>query len=231
MTYNPWKAVEETEKAFCEYLGCKYAVLVDSMTNGLFLVLKAFNLRGHNVIFPLETYISPPMMALATNNIVKFKDYEWKGAYKIDIIGRSELHLYDSAKRLRKNAFIETTGYSDLKIYDKEQTFITIHSFHMKKHITSINGKGGLICTNSQWLYDLCLKMRWEGRNPYTNYKDEDQDIDVIGYNFNPTPEQAVFLYRQLQTCPDYMEDLDEPGGYPKLTNYTIFKHCEVIPS
>jgi len=32
-----------------------------------------------------------------------------------------------------------------------------------------------------------------------------------------------------LQKCPDYMPDLDEPGGYRNLDEFTVFKNCKRI--
>lgn len=210
---NPFYQVELFEKDLAKYCGSDYCVMIDSMTNGLFLVFKYFNFKNEKIVFPLKTYVSPPMMALTTDNIVLFKDYEWEGEYRIEILSRPDIKLYDSAKRLHRNDYIEDA--------------IMIKSFHMKKRITSVSGKGGAIMLNDKKMYDWLIRARWEGREPYTNYKES--DIEFPGFNFNPTPEMAVFLRRQLQNLPDDPPDLDEPGGYPILTNYTVFKHCEVI--
>ena len=104
-----------------------------------------------------------------------------------------------------------------------------IKSFHMKKHITSISGKGGAILVNDKKLYDWCIRARWEGRNPYSDYKNPNEDIEIIGYNFNPTCEQAIFLRRQLQTISNDENDLIEPGGYRNLDEFSVFKNCEII--
>jgi len=215
MVYNTFQAVEEFEKALAKYCGAKYCCLIDSCTNSLFLVLKYFNLENQEIIFPRKTYLSMPMMALATNNIVVFRDYKWSGIYQIDIPSRPDIILYDSAKRLTSNDYIPNS--------------IMLKSFHMKKHITSVSGKGGAILSDSEALDKWLHKARWEGREVYSDYKDPNQDIDIIGYNFNPTPEQAIFLHRQLQKCPDFMPDLEENGGYRNLDEFTVFKHCKII--
>lgn len=215
MSYNPFQAVEEFEKALAEYCVAPYCCLIDSCTNAFFLVLKYYEIKYKEIIFPRKTYLSMPMMALATDNIPVFRDYDWKGIYPIEIISRPDITIYDSAKRLYRGDFIK---YSTM-----------LKSFHMKKHITSVSGKGGAILTDNKELYDWCIKARWEGRVPYTDYKDPAQDITICGFNMNPTPEMAVFLHRQLQKCPDYMPDLDEPNGYRNLDEFTIFKNCRVI--
>lgn len=215
MSYNPFKAVEEFEKALAEYCGAPYCVAVDSCTNAFFLTLKFLDLKNKVMLFPRKTYLSMPMMALATDNKVVFKDYTWKGIYPIIVLSRPDLCLIDSAKRLRKNDYIPHSTM--------------FKSFHMKKHITSVSGKGGAILTDNKELYDWCVKARWEGRTPYTDYKDSEQDIEIIGYNMNMTPEEATFLHRQLQKCPDYMEDLNEPGGYRNLDEFTVFKNCDIL--
>lgn len=215
MSYNPFQAVEEFEKALAEYCGAPYCVAVDSCTNAFFLTLKYFELEDEDIIFPRKTYLSMPMMALATNNNVVFREHDWKGIYRINVLGRPDILMYDSAKRLCRNDFIP---YS-----------VMFKSFHMKKHITSVSGKGGAILTDNKRLYDWCVKARWEGRTPYTDYKDPAQDITIVGYNMNMTPEEATFLHRQLQKCPPDMPDLDEPGGYRNLDEFTVFKDCKVI--
>lgn len=213
--YNPFQAVEEFEKTLAEYCGAPYCCAVDSCTNAFFLTLKYYDVKNKDIVFPRKTYLSMPMMALATDNRPVFRDYEWKGVYPIEILKRPGIKLYDSAKRLTRNDFIE---YSTM-----------FKSFHMKKHITSVSGKGGAILTDNKALYDWCVKARWEGRTPYTDYKDPAQDITIVGYNMNLTPEESVFLHRQLQKCPDVMPDLEEPGGYRNLDEFTVFRDCEVI--
>lgn len=212
---NPFYQVELFEKEFAEYVGSKYFAAIDSATNALFLLIRYFNfVPGQKVLFPLKTYLSMPMQFLAQNHEVYFKDYEWSGKYPIEIYG-NDIAIYDSAKRLYKNCY--------------EKGSISIHSFHMKKHITSVSGKGGGIATDDEKLYNWLIRARWEGRNPYSNYKDSTEDISIIGFNMNPTPEECVFLRRQLQCLSDKNEDLGEPGGYRKLTDFTVFKDCKVI--
>lgn len=215
MSYNPFQAVEEFEKALAEYCGAPFACLIDSCTNSLFLVLKYFGLEKEEIVFPRKTYLSMPMMALATDNRPVFRDYEWSGIYRIYIPSRPDILLYDSAKRLTSKDYIPGS--------------IMLKSFHMKKHITSVSGKGGAVLSDCLDLDKWLHKARWEGRESYSDYKDPEQDIDIIGYNFNPTPEMAIFLHRQLQKCPDVMPDLEEPRGYRNLDEFTVFKDCEVI--
>jgi len=212
---NPFYQIELFEKEFAEYVGSKYFAAIDSATNALFLLIRYLNLiPGQKVLFPLKTYLSMPMQFLAQNHEVYFKDYEWSGKYPIEIYGNS-IVIYDSAKRLYKNCY--------------EKGSVSIHSFHMKKHITSVSGKGGGIATDDEELYNWLIRARWEGRNPYSNYKDSTEDISIIGFNMNPTPEECVFLRRQLQCLSDKNEDLGEPDGYRKLTDFTVFKDCKVI--
>jgi len=122
MSYNPFQAVEEFEKALAEYCGAPYCVAVDSCTNAFFLTLKFFQLENMDLVFPLKTYLSMPMMALATGNRVIFDDYAWKGIYPITVFKRIDLLLIDSAKRLSRNDYFPNS--------------VMFKSFHMKKHIT-----------------------------------------------------------------------------------------------
>ena len=213
--HNPFLEVEYFEKELAEYCGSKYAVAVDSCTSGLFLVFKFLNLKNEKIIFPRKTYLSMPMMALATSNKVILKDYKWEGLYQIKIVKQPNIVIYDSAKRLTRNDFIPDS--------------IMLKSFHMKKHITSLSGKGGAVLTDDIDLYNWLQKARWEGRNPYTDYKSLEQDIDIVGYNMNMTPEEAVFLRRQLSNVNDFQSDLLEPDGYRNLDEFSVFDSSMVI--
>ena len=231
---NPFKEVEYFENDLCKYTKAPYCVAVDSCTNALFLTLKYFNVKNKVTIFPRKTYLSMPMMALANDNTVYFREYEWRGYYQIEVPEMPNLIIYDSAKRLRYADFREMAVGARHDICDSEtcnnhKKMVVLKSFHMKKHITSISGKGGAILTNDEDFYNWALKARWEGREPYSDYKDKEQDISIIGYNMNMTPEEAVFLRRQLSTLSVYQKDLDEPDGYRNLDEFTIFKDCKVI--
>lgn len=212
---NPFREVEYFEKELALFCGSKYCCAVDSCTSGFFLILNYFKWKNKNIIFPRKTYLSMPMMALATGNKVIFQELEWSGLYPIKIENYPDILLFDSAKRLRKNDFIPGS--------------IMFKSFHMKKHITSISGKGGAILTDDKQIYDWCVKARWEGRNPYSDYKSQKEDIEIIGFNMNMTPEEAVFLRRQLQNHPENSNDLDEPNGYRNLDEFSIFSNCKII--
>jgi dTDP-4-amino-4,6-dideoxygalactose transaminase len=221
MKYNPWKEVEFLEQDLCEYTGAPYCAVVDSCTNAFFLTLQYYKIHNQKILFPRKTYLSMPMMALAQKNEVIFIDnYPWKGYYQIIIDGEDDIDIYDAAKILQKNEF---------NLESDSERKVMLKSFHMKKHITSCSGKGGAILTNDKGLYEWALRARWEGREPYSNYKDSDQDITILGFNMNMTPEEAVFIRRQLSTMEDRKEILIEKDGYRNLDEFTIFKNCRVF--
>lgn len=222
---NPWKEVEYFEKELAEFTGAPYCVAVDSCTNAFFLVLEYYKIKNQTIVFPRRTYLSMPMMALAKNNKVAFVDkYNWEsdGFYEIylsDERDKRNIYIYDSAKILYKNEF---------KNFNNFFANVSLKSFHMKKIITSLSGKGGAILTNDKNLYEWALKARWEGREPYSDYKDKEQDISIIGYNMNMTPEEALFLRRQLSCINNKSKILYEPEGYRNLDEFTVFKDCKV---
>lgn len=224
---NPFREVELFEHELAEYCGAPYCAAVDSCTNAFFLTMKYYGIKNMEVIFPRRTYLSMPMMALANdNNVIFLDDYEWKydGMYSIVIPKRKDLLFVDAAKILSKDEF----GQIDPYFEGEKRKTIYFKSFHMKKHITSISGKGGAILTDDPDLHEWIIRARWEGRNPYSDYKKQDEDITIVGYNMNMTPEEAVFLRRQLRNMNDRNDVLVEPGDYRNLDEFTVFKDCKV---
>lgn len=201
MNKNPFKAVKDFEEAIAEYAGSKYAVSVDSCTNAIFLSLLYCDVKDKIVTIPSRTYPSVACSIKHAGGIIKFKDYDWKGIYKLD-----PFPIIDGAKRFYKN------------MYEKN-TFHCI-SFHIKKHLPI--GRGGAILTDDLNAYNWFKKARFDGRDEKPLY--EQTNIDVLGWNFYMTPEQASRGLLLLSMTKDYNEDLLENPPYPDLSKMEIFK-------
>jgi dTDP-4-amino-4,6-dideoxygalactose transaminase len=195
---NPYNVVRMFEEEIARYTGSPYAVSVDSCTNATFLCCKYLNVK--EVIMPKRTYLSIPMSVIHAGGTVKFKDIEWSGIYSLD-----PYPIYDSAKRLTSNMYIEGS-YMCL-------------SFHIKKLLGI--GKGGMILTDNEDAVEWFKRARYEGRSEKF-YKND--DIDMLGWNMYMTPQQASHGLALLQNYPEHVKDMGEENGYRDLTEFSIFK-------
>ena len=198
MKNNPYNVVRMFEEEIARYTGSPYAVSVDSCTNATFLCCKYLNVK--EVIMPKRTYLSIPMSVIHAGGTVKFKDIEWSGIYSLD-----PYPIYDSAKRLTSNMYIEGS-YMCL-------------SFHIKKLLGI--GKGGMILTDNEDAVEWFKRARYEGRSEKF-YKND--DIDMLGWNMYMTPQQASHGLSLLQNYPEHVKDMGEENGYRDLTEFSVFK-------
>ena len=199
MKNNPYNIVRMFEEEIARYTGSPYAISVDSCTNATFLCCKYLNVK--EVIMPKRTYLSIPMSVIHAGGTVKFKDIEWSGIYRLD-----PYPIYDSAKRLTSNMYIEGS-YMCL-------------SFHIKKLLGI--GKGGMILTDNEDAVEWFKRARYEGRSEKF-YKND--DIDMLGWNMYMTPQQASHGLSLLQNYPEHVKDMGEENGYRDLTEFSVFKN------
>lgn len=213
MINNPYKIVRMFEEEIANYTGSPYAVSVDSCTNAIFLVLKYLkDVKGidtKKITIPSKTYLSVPHSIVHAGYDVVFDrrpdTNHWSGVYKLE-----PLDVYDAAKRLTSGMYIPGS-------------FMCL-SFHIKKLLPI--GKGGMILCDNDEAYEWFKKARYEGRSE-KYYKDD--DITFHGWNMYMTPQEASVGLALFQNYPKHQRDLDELNGYRDLTEFTVFKDCEVI--
>jgi len=207
MKFNPYLIVKNFEDEIAAFTGSKFAISVDSCTNAIFLISKY--LKVQEVIIPSKTYLSIPQSIIHAGGTVVFDKREetnkWKGLYQL-----KPYPIFDSAKRLRKNMYIEGS-YMSL-------------SFHIKKSLGI--SKGGMILTDDKLANEWFKKARYEGRSE-KNYKED--DIDFLGWNMYMTPQQAAHGLALLQNYDEQTLDQEEPNGYRDLTEFTVFKNFKII--
>jgi len=97
-------------------------------------------------------------------------------------------------------------------------------SFHIKKQLAI--GKGGMILCDNEEAVEWFKKARYEGRSEKF-YKED--DIDMLGWNMYMTPQQAAHGLALMQNYPDNNNDSEEVCGYRDLTEFKVFKDCEII--
>jgi len=207
MLHNPYKIVRMFEEEIAEYTGAPYAISVDSCTNALFLICKY--LEVDEVTIPSKTYLSVPQSIIHAGGEVVFDKREetnnWNGIYQL-----KPYPIYDAAKRLKKDMYIDGT-------------FMGL-SFHIKKLLPI--WKGGMILTDNAEAADWFKKARYEGRSEKF-YKED--DITFHGWNMYMTPQQAAQGLAMFQNYSAEGGDLGEENGYRDLTEFSVFKNNKVI--
>lgn len=173
---------EQFEKAFADYVGCKYAVGLNSATAALDLSLKLLNINhGDEVIVPTMTFVS-------TAHVVKYNLAEPIFA---DVDDNLLIDLEDVARKITKRTkaiipvhyagrpvdmdklkdiargipIVEDAAHAAGSAYKgfKCGSFGTMgcFSFHAVKNLSM--GDGGAITTDDQDLYERAKRLRWLG--------------------------------------------------------------------
>ncbi|MBU2483239.1 MAG: aminotransferase class I/II-fold pyridoxal phosphate-dependent enzyme, partial [Proteobacteria bacterium] len=96
-----WKhgdALLELEQKFAKYIGCKYAVLVPSVTFGMYRVISTLVDKGSEVICPAFSHFSIPSAVLAAGAKPVFIDVDYQ-TFNIDV-GQIERKLTNRTKAI-----------------------------------------------------------------------------------------------------------------------------------
>lgn len=91
-------------------------------------------------------------------------------------------------------------------------------SFHARKHLNI--GRGGIILTDDEEAVTWFKAMRFDGRH---ECKLEDDNFDLLGWNFYMTPEQAARGLLLMMSMPEHNADLLEVPDYPDLRQYAVY--------
>lgn len=169
------------EEEFKAYVGAKYAIGVDSCTNGLFLSLKYNGIGvGDEVGIPSMTFASVANVVLQCGANIDWQD---------------EIHVGFAYQLKNNRAFrvVDSAHQIDWGVYRDFSDSLMNFSFYPTKQISS--AEGGMICTNDHYAMEWFEKARWHGRKGGGfNYS-----IDFPGYKFNMTDVQAVIARVQLE--------------------------------
>ena len=173
------KKVKEFEDEFAEYVGCKYAIATNGLTNGYCVVLDM--LKPTQINLPSATYVSMANMPKKFNINITFRD-EW-------IAGRAYPIYTD------KGLLIDSAHEIDRDICKRSPDATWLFSFHATKLLST--GKGGMICTNSKPQADFMRSITDNGRL-YGNYK-FDYVVHNAGWNFYMSDLTAALGLSQLR--------------------------------
>lgn len=224
--------ITEFEERFAEYVEAKYAVAVSNGTAALHAAAFAAGIGpGDEVITTPMTFAASANCVLYQGGTPVFVDID-PATYNIDpeeirkkITPRTkaiipvhftgqpcdmdEIHAIADEYGL---TIIEDAAHALGASYKGKKigglSDMTIFSFHPVKHITT--GEGGMICTNTQDLYEKLLLFRTHGitRNSQLMCANEGPwyyEMLELGYNYRITDFQAALGVNQLKKCNEFV--------------------------
>jgi|688.fasta_scaffold49709_6 dTDP-4-amino-4,6-dideoxygalactose transaminase len=199
---DPRDIIDIFEKKICSFAGCKYSILVDCCSHGIFLSIKYLQSIGElsstdNLIIPKRTYASVPMQISHAGLNYSFEDLEWSGLYQL-----KNSRVWDSAVRWTKNMYI---GNNSLQVI----------SFQIKKRIPI--GRGGVILTDDENAAKWLKLASYDGRNLLTPYTDPTH-ISIKGYHMYMTPEDAARGIILMDSMPEINNDSGTHLNYTDLS-------------
>lgn len=206
---DPRDIVDIFEQKIAAFAGCRYAVLTDCCSHGIFLSLKYLQSKdelkeGSVITIPRRTYVSVPMQIQYAGNKVDFDDTEWTGLYKL-----GETRVWDSAVRWTKNMY---RGEKSLQVV----------SFQIKKRLPI--GKGGVILTDDYNAAKWLKLASYDGRDLTSPYTDSDH-LKMFGYHYYMTPEDAARGILLMDSTPEVNEDSGNYTMYPDVSKYDLFNN------
>ncbi|TKX32249.1 UDP-4-amino-4,6-dideoxy-N-acetyl-beta-L-altrosamine transaminase [Campylobacter aviculae] len=224
------KKVEEFEQALCEYVGVKYACVLNSATSALHLAYSALNVKNKTVLTTPLTFAATANAALMAGAKVEFIDIKSDGNIdekkleqrlktKSDDIGAICVVDYagnsvemDEIDKLCKNYNIPLIDdashalgayYKDEKVGKKAD--LSIFSFHPVKPITTF--EGGVVVSNNE---ELMKKIRLLRSHGIVKKRLWDSDMIELGYNYRLSDVACALGINQLKKLDHNLEKREE---------------------
>lgn len=190
--------VRQFENVIKEFYGAPYAIATDCCTHAIELCLRY--IKPQYVSCPKHTYLSVPMTFNKLNIPYLWDDIAWNDYY---FIGNT--NIVDGAVHWKKNGYIRNT-------------FMCL-SFQFKKHLKL--GRGGMILLDDKKAYDVLSKTRYDGRDIYIPWAE--QDIDMMGYHYYMTPETAQKGIEEFEKVKDLPAKAWSYDDYPDISKMKVF--------
>jgi len=208
--------VMEFEEKFAKYIGCKYAVAVNSGTSALHLCIKSLGIGpGDEVITSPFTFVATANCALFEGATPVFADIELD-TYNIDPV-KIEDKITDKTKAIidvdifgvpsNKDAIRAIAEKHGLKVIEDTAEAIgaeykekrvgsffdcSIFAFYPNKQMTT--GEGGMIVTDNKEIYELAVSYRNQGRAVDSKWLDHVR----LGYNYRLSEINSALGITQL---------------------------------
>lgn len=174
------------EKLLAKFAGVKYAVVVNSGTSGLHLIIKSLGIKESDEV------ITTPFSFISSSNCILFEkakpvfvDID-KKTFNIDVKKIEEKITPKTKAILAVDVFSQPADWQELKsIAEKHNLYLiedsaealgseynkikcgsfgnaSVFAFYPNKQITT--GEGGAVLTNDEKIYKLCRSMANQGR-------------------------------------------------------------------
>ena len=195
-----FKIVSDFENEIAHWFGAPYGVAVDCCTHGIELCLRYNDIQSIEV--PKRTYLSVPFLADKLGIELKWKNETWVNYYKI-----GGTNIYDAAVLWKEDSYISGS-------------FMCL-SFQFQKHLSL--GRGGMILTDNQKAAIELKKMSYDGRHPFTPWRE--QNITTKGYHYYMAPETAANGLKKLPEAIKTKPRQWVVTDWPDLTKMEIFKN------
>lgn len=241
------KFVNAFESNFSNYVGCNHGAAVCNGTVALHLALLALGIgEGDEVIVPTLTYIASVNAISyvgATPVFVDALESSWQMDYddvKKKITPKTKailcVHIYGHPCDMDQLLNITKTN----NIYLIEDCAEAIGTQYKGKHVggfgdvstfsfygnkTITTGEGGMVCTNSEALYNKTVHLKGQGLA-----KDREYWHDAIGYNYRMTNICAAIGLAQLEQIDTILLKKQQIATwYKEAFEKTEFKFHETI--
>ncbi|NQV34248.1 MAG: DegT/DnrJ/EryC1/StrS family aminotransferase [Phycisphaeraceae bacterium] len=190
------------EQAFCDRIGKKRAIAVNSGTSALFLCLKAMGIGpGDEVITTPFTFIATATTIMMTGARPVFADID-PHTLNLDVHAASAWVNARTKAILPVEVFGNPAGMDTLREFAKDNHLkiiedacealgselnnqkagsfgdMSVFAFYPNKQMTT--GEGGMILTNHDAWADLCVSLRNQGRSTGDTWLSHER----LGYNF-----------------------------------------------
>jgi perosamine synthetase len=214
---------KEFENNFAEYVGVKYAVAVNSGTSALEIPLRAFDVIGHSVIVPTNTFFATPASVLHAGGKVIFSEVKENLCIDVECVNESITkdtkgvivvhiggNIQQDMKALReicddhKLFLLEDAAHAQGSTLDgkKAGSFgdAAAFSFYPTKVMTS--GEGGMITTEDETIYKRALVFRDQGKAGFFGNVHTE-----LGYNWRMSEVHAVIGLSQFNRLEEFITD------------------------
>jgi len=218
---------ERFEKAFAEYIGVKFAISLPSCLSAIHLSLLSLGIGpGDEVIVPDVTWIATsapisyigatPVFAdidektwcLSAESFEKLISPKTKAVIPVELYGNiPDMNTIRNIAQKHKIVIIEDAAEAIGSEYKghKAGSFgdTGVFSFHGSKTLTT--GEGGMLVTNKEDIFHLCLFLRDHGRKPR---KPGDKMFwnTEVAYKYKMSSMQAALGLAQLERIDELVE-------------------------
>ena len=229
--------IEEFENALRRYVGCKYAVAVNSGTSALDIAVQTLNLpRGSEIITTPFTFVATSNVVLYNNLKPVFADIEkdtrninpeeirkkitdkTKAIIYVDYAGHPcDIEEIKDIAEEHDLYLIEDASHAIGAEYKGKKignfADMTVFSFHPVKHITT--GEGGVVVMNNKGFYEKLKMLRNHGidKSALDRFGPEAgwaYDLKFLGRNYRITDFQAALGISQLKKLDEFIRRRNE---------------------